>query len=549
MNGRGAPSRRELLQAVAAGGVAAALGTACGRARGAERIAGGFVDREHTLAHRWRDGALSSLAGGRNERARVLIVGGGVAGLSAAWRLVREGVDGVVLLELGDEVGGTSRAGSTAGLAHPWGAHYLPVPKTSQRALTAFLVEAGLARPPRTGERLVVPDESLVRAPDERLFTLGHWDEGLWPRGGGAAGHDEIARARFEALVEEMVRAPRDAAGRRAFDLPLARTSEHARALDQESAADYIARHGITGERVRWWLEYATRDDFGAALADTSAYALIHYFAARAEVDGDGVSETGEYMTWPEGNQRLVRALQSERVDVRTGSLVTSVTPSEATVEVEAVHTTTGARTTWRAERVILATPQFLNVRLLRADPARSCRATFRYGPWVVANLDIPEPPPEAGFPRAWDNVRYLSPSLGYVDAAHQVDRAEQNTVWTWYLPITDSDERGARAALLAAPWEHFRDLILTDLRGPHPDLAERVRRIDVFRHAHAMVRPTPGWLFGGDRERAAQPFGGVHFANTDLSGLALFEEAHWQGTRAAEEILSELGYSFEALA
>ena len=548
MSGRCAPNRRDLLQAIAAGGVAAALGTACGRARGAEGIAGRFVDSEHNFAHRWRDGSLPRLAGGRTERARVLVVGGGVAGLSAAWRLAREEVDGVVLLELADTVGGTSRSGSTAGIAHPWGAHYLPVPKTSQRALTTFLVEAGLAELPKKGERLVVADDLLVRAPDERLFTLGHWDEGLWPRGGGAEGHDEAARARFDTLVEAMVRAPRDAAGRRAFDLPLAQTSEYARALDQESAADYIARHGIKGERVRWWLEYATRDDFGAALADTSAYALIHYFAARAEVDGDGVSESSEYMTWPEGNQRLVRALQSERVDVRTGWLATSVTPFENEVEVEAIHTVTGSRTIWRAERVILATPQFLNLRLLRADPARSCRATFRYGPWVVANLDIPEPPPEAGFPRAWDNVRYLSPSLGYVDATHQVDRAEQNTVWTWYLPITDSDERRARAALLDAPWEHFRDLILTDLRGPHPDLAERVRRIDVFRHAHAMVRPTPGWLFGEDRARAARPFGGVHFANTDLSGLALFEEAHWQGTRAAEEVMLGLGYSFEVL-
>jgi hypothetical protein len=33
-----------------------------------------------------------------------------------------------------------------------------------------------------------------------------------------------------------------------------------------------------------------------------------------------------------------------------------------------------------------------------------------------------------------------------------------------------------------------------------------------------------------------------VHFAHTDLSGLALFEEAFWHGRRAAAEILVAQG-------
>jgi hypothetical protein len=31
---------------------------------------------------------------------------------------------------------------------------------------------------------------------------------------------------------------------------------------------------------------------------------------------------------------------------------------------------------------------------------------------------------------------------------------------------------------------------------------------------------------------------GNIHFANTDLSGVALFEEALYHGVRAAEEIV-----------
>ncbi|MEZ6013701.1 MAG: FAD-dependent oxidoreductase [Planctomycetota bacterium] len=561
--------RRALLRAAVSGGLAAALGgAACAPrdARAVRRIQGAIVDRENVSGHLLRDraslgaAAAGSTAGataspGRSATARVLIVGGGAAGLSVAWRLARAGVEGVVLLELADELGGTSRGGHLAGLAHPWGAHYLPVPRAEQRALSALLVDAGLARMPASlAGRLEVDETLLVRAPDERLFTLGVWEDGLWPRGGGSSGDlDDAQRRRFLALVDELAATPPDARGRRAFDLPLAHTSTAQRGLDGESAKAFAARLGLDGPRMQWWLEYATRDDFGASLEDTSAYALVHYFTGRQAVAADGAATTGEYMTWPEGNARLIAELQrlsvSGGLEVHRGQLAHRVANDGAAARVEAVDVATFERVSWRAEHVVLATPQFVNLRTLAEDPARDARATFRYGPWVVANLDLPAPPPEFGFPRCWDNVRYGSASLGYVDATHQLDRAERGAVWTWYLPVTDRDERAARAALLAAPWEHWRDLVLADLRGPHPDLAERVRRIDVRRFGHAMVRPSPGWLWSGARERAAEAIGRVHFAHTDLSGMALFEEAHWQGTRAAEEVLTALGVESEPLA
>lgn len=54
------------------------------------------------------------------------------------------------------------------------------------------------------------------------------------------------------------------------------------------------------------------------------------------------------------------------------------------------------------------------------------------------------------------------------------------------------------------------------------------------------MIRPTPGLIWGGSLNEARKPLGRVHFANTDLSGVALFEEAHAHGLRAADAILAE---------
>jgi hypothetical protein len=55
------------------------------------------------------------------------------------------------------------------------------------------------------------------------------------------------------------------------------------------------------------------------------------------------------------------------------------------------------------------------------------------------------------------------------------------------------------------------------------------------------MVRPVPGFLWGVDRRKAAEPFGAIHFAHTDLSGLPLLDEAHFHGVRAADAVLERL--------
>jgi hypothetical protein len=132
-------------------------------------------------------------------------------------------------------------------------------------------------------------------------------------------------------------------------------------------------------------------------------------------------------------------------------------------------------------------------------------RASFHYSPWVVANLELDSDPVGRGFPTAWDNVLYESESLGYVVATHQIDRTAPETVWTWYRPHCGPDPASARTALLAARWEDHRDEVLTDLRRAHPRIEDRLVRLDVWRWGHAMIRPEPGFLFGSDRERAAE--------------------------------------------
>src|SRR3712207_6296976 len=143
----------------------------------------------------------------------------------------------------------------------------------------------------------------------------------------------------------------------------------------------------------------------------------------------------------------------------------------------------------------------------------------------MVANLILGERPRAGlGFPLAWDNVLYESPSLGYVVATHQRGFDRGPTVFTYYFPLTDADPRAARARLLSADWRHWAEVTLSDLARAHADLRAHPRRLAVMRWAHAMIRPRPGFIWGGARRQAARPFRSIHFAHTDLSGLALFE-------------------------
>ena len=109
----------------------------------------------------------------------------------------------------------------------------------------------------------------------------------------------------------------------------------------------------------------------------------------------------------------------------------------------------------------------------------------------------------------------------------------------TYYRALHNFSPEEGRRALLQRTWSKWRDDVLTDLRVAHPRVDSLVSRVDIRFLGHAMVRPTPGLIWGGARAAAvaARPLGAVHFAHSDLSGLPLFEEAVYWGSRVAAEV------------
>ena len=97
----------------------------------------------------------------------------------------------------------------------------------------------------------------------------------------------------------------------------------------------------------------------------------------------------------------------------------------------------------------------------------------------------------------------YDSPGLGYVTATHQQLRRHVGaTVFTYYRALHDVMPAEGRRLLLETPRQAWAEGILAELERVHPDIRQRVTRLDVFRNGHAMRRPVPGGLFDGQRER-----------------------------------------------
>ena len=163
-------SRREILAAFL--GLPVAL-AACRRSETAPLPPGEIVGQSDVFGHRVRDGVRVEVPSDAWSSVPVVIVGGGVAGLTAAWQLQKSGFNDFALIELEKALGGTSRSGSNSSISFPWGAHYIPAPMKENTALISLLDEMGVIEGKDKDGEPVIHEQFLCRDPEERDFYKG----------------------------------------------------------------------------------------------------------------------------------------------------------------------------------------------------------------------------------------------------------------------------------------------------------------------------------------------------------------------------------------
>ena len=503
-------------------------------------IAGEIVGANLTVGHILRENRNVEVPANNWETVKVAIIGGGAAGLSAAWKFQKNNFNDFVLLELEGKIGGTAQSGTSNIISYPWGAHYLPVPFQENSELIALLNEMNLTEGKKQNGEIIVKEQFLCREPEERVFYKGRWYEGLYLH----VGESEDDKNQFKTFQKEIDFWInwRDKQGRRAFVLPVANCSNDAEAiaLDKISFGDWLRDKDFTSERLLWYCDYACRDDYGLKLEQTSAWAGLFYFCSRVRKSGE---ESQAFITFPEGNGRFVNFLHDKIKDkTRLKTIALEIIPNEKGVDVVYLNTQTNEIRGIRAEKVIFAAPIFTAKYLIRdfkKNPPDYMKE-FEHNAWFVANLFLKDRPKNRfpkDFPLAWDNVLYESPSLGYVNSTHQKGIDYGAAIFTYYYPMCA--EENARAKLFGLSHRELADIVLTDLSRAHPNIRELTEKIDVMRWGHAMISPRTNFLWNGAREQAQKPFRNIYFAHSDLSGIALFEEAFYHGVRVVNEIIS----------
>ena len=531
-------TRRRLLQALAASPLAAA---ACsGRGGFAARVDGEIQGASAKIGHLLRAGVSAPIVS--SERKQVVIAGGGIAGLSAAHELGKAGIRDIVLLDLEREVGGNASWGENSVSRYPWGAHYVPVPNRETEHVIALFEELGVITGRDPAGEPVYDEQYLCHAPEERLFMFGGWQDGIVPNVGAAESDRKQLDELFEHLRE--MRNAVGADGRPAFAIPIDLSSADTvyRDLDRESFAEYLDRHGWTSPYLRWYTNYCCRDDYGTTEHATSAWAGIHYFAARRGFAAN--ADDYHLLTWPEGNGWIVKRLK-ERIsaELRTNSLVCSIAHAadadgKPVERVKVLSAETRQATEIVANAVIYAAPRFTAKYVMPGLQTGGYCPT--YAPWMVANLTVQNYRKVGDL--AWDNVSYHSDSLGYVVATHQLlQQSGTETVLTYYWPLSGENPDQARSHAVEKSHAEWSKLVLEDLKRYDPQLASCVRRVDVWVWGHAMVRPVPGSIWNSERASMQVPFGRVFFAHSDMSGCSIFEEAQFRGVTAARQVIEAL--------
>lgn len=442
------------------------------------------------------------------ERREVVVVGGGLAGLTAAWRLRDRDV---LLLEKDERAGGKMRRGEWEGIAFSKGAAYLLEPEGDVKAL---LAELGLA-PIRIPE----PANSIALGPDR--VVLDAWGAGLKD-----LPYDEATRVR---LLEQL-----RALAARADELavPARLSSKAMLALDEKTAADYF---DALGPGIRRIVDPYVRSCFAAPLEEISALAALAFFSF----------EFSPVYSFPGGLGALTDALAARLGErVRHGCFATEIeAPKEEAGEVRiAYRNPSGARREVRARTAIVAVSQSVAKYIVKdlAPARRALMDSVYHGAYAVGAVKTARPV----FEKSYDTW-FLEGPVTDVIVADWVARGGrprgpgEKQVLSAYMPLMVT----GRAELLTLPEEKLRARMMDQLATYFPALEEpgTVLGVDLFVHAHAMHVPYPRYLTEVTA-KLEEPIGGkIFFAGVELD-LPCLESAVWSGIEAAKRARAALG-------
>jgi hypothetical protein len=505
------------------------------------KVLDGGMKQGHRFARDWGSKALPTPS---SERCvNTVILGGGIAGLTAGWRLAQADFKDFLLLQ-GFEQYGNASGGQWQDVSYPRGAHYLPFPTPESIHVQEILRAFGILQGQNLADINSYDERCVLHSPDERLWLGGReeWHDTILPP--AAKGSSDLAQQqRFFRYVNSL-KGKRGTDGKVLFAIPIAFSSQDAewRKLDTMTFDEWLNREGYTSASFRWYLDYGCRDDYGFGSDKVSAWAGIHYFASRVH-DSEKPHQTS-LLTWGGGLNPLAKQLSQASLPQQLPQAAMRMVETRDGVQVWSTDMH-GKVTLIHAKRAICAMPLhvlkhvFPQIKDYGFDVEQDI---LPHVPWLVSNIWLNGFPLEVGdVPLSWENIVYGSKSLGYVTATQQWIRVARppRSVFTAYHSFADQEPAIARRWMQNASVHELLDVGIQDVIKVYgTDLWSCVAGVEVMMRGHAMSAPVKGYLSQKGLLALRDADQKVTFAHSDLSGYSIFEEASWWGWQAAGRII-----------
>lgn len=413
-------------------------------------------------------GRVTSLQGGtRDAPLDVVVVGGGMSGLTAAWLIKNKNV---LVLERQSIPGGRTISGTWGGFSYPKGTEYIGPPEGFLESLFTAL-------------KLVpfpIPLPQAAVAYEGKIYS-GTKILGFLPDQAISDGYDRIAA--------ELMRLEKTGINEDALFTGVTALEQFAD-LDRISVSTWLEQQKAPALAAQV-IDVENRGLFGAGNADFSMLFNLpetawNMFDDTVETEADGM------WTFPKGMSEVIDALAVALGDrLQTGSEVIKVVVEKSDL-VAVTYRRAGREETVWGKQVLFTSPAPVTARLAGAGLSTTVRGalnSIRYTPYIVVNLFTST--------RIWKEAWTLSSLDDYFVTLYDVVRTQTTATYDGpsilgiYLAPTKADD----VSFLALSETDVMAKIMQGLLRYDPDINAKVLGHDLYRIRHAFPVFRPGYL------------------------------------------------------